>query len=211
MGFHFRKSIKLPGGFRVNLSKKGIGVSAGVKGFRVTKTADGKTYTTTSIPGTGLYSRKQISGGNSKKQKTDSEEPKISEYQKKCIEEIIQKEEKPFPYEHISFYLEDTQLINEDGTKRQDVLYKYKMRKPPFEKTANFSILSDTDTPDVIEISINDWVIGKVPVKDSIYINENWDRVDCVSALDVEGPRGTYDAKVHFRFFKPGMKPESER
>lgn len=54
MGFRFRKSIKLPGGFRLNISKSGVGASWGVKGFRVTETADGKVRKTVSIPGTGI-------------------------------------------------------------------------------------------------------------------------------------------------------------
>lgn len=35
MGFRIRKSFKLFPGVKVNVSKKGLGVSAGVKGFRV--------------------------------------------------------------------------------------------------------------------------------------------------------------------------------
>lgn len=54
MGFRFRKSINLGGGVRINLSKSGVGYSVGTKGLRVTKTADGKTRTTASIPGTGI-------------------------------------------------------------------------------------------------------------------------------------------------------------
>ena len=54
MGFRYRKSINLGGGFRINISKSGIGYSYGVKGFRKTKTARGTTRTTYSIPGTGL-------------------------------------------------------------------------------------------------------------------------------------------------------------
>lgn len=54
MGFSFRKSIKLGGGVRLNLSKSGIGASWGVKGFRVTKPAKGKARARASIPGTGL-------------------------------------------------------------------------------------------------------------------------------------------------------------
>lgn len=54
MGARFRKSIKLPGGFRINASKSGIGYSYGTKGFRVTKTANGTTRTTASIFGTGI-------------------------------------------------------------------------------------------------------------------------------------------------------------
>ena len=54
MGFRYRKSINLGGGFKINLSKSGLGYSWGVKGFRLTKTAKGTTRTTASIPGTGL-------------------------------------------------------------------------------------------------------------------------------------------------------------
>ncbi len=54
MGWRYRKSINLGGGFRINLSKSGIGYSWGVKGYRVTKTANGQTRRTYSIPGTGI-------------------------------------------------------------------------------------------------------------------------------------------------------------
>lgn len=35
MGFRIRKSINLFPGFKINLSKKGIGWSAGIKGLRI--------------------------------------------------------------------------------------------------------------------------------------------------------------------------------
>lgn len=54
MGFRYRKSINLGGGFRINISKSGIGYSWGVKGYRITKTAKGTTRRTSSIPGTEL-------------------------------------------------------------------------------------------------------------------------------------------------------------
>ncbi|MBC2169907.1 DUF4236 domain-containing protein [Listeria booriae] len=54
MRFRSRKSINLGGGFRINVSKSGIGYSWGVKGARITKTARGNTRTTLSIPGTGI-------------------------------------------------------------------------------------------------------------------------------------------------------------
>ena len=54
MGLRYRKSINLGGGFRINISKSGIGYSWGVKGYRITKTAKGRTRTTASIPGTGI-------------------------------------------------------------------------------------------------------------------------------------------------------------
>lgn len=54
MGVRYRKSINLGRGFRINISKSGIGYSYGVRGYRVTKTAKGSTRTTVSIPGTGI-------------------------------------------------------------------------------------------------------------------------------------------------------------
>lgn len=54
MGFRYRKSINLGGGFRVNISKSGVGYSWGTKGYRITKTAKGTTRRTASIPGTGI-------------------------------------------------------------------------------------------------------------------------------------------------------------
>ena len=54
MGFRYRKSIRLGGGFRINISGSGIGYSWGVPGYRITKTANGKIRQTASIPGTGI-------------------------------------------------------------------------------------------------------------------------------------------------------------
>lgn len=54
MGMRYRKSINLGGGFRVNLSKSGVGYSWGTKGYRITKKAGGGVRKTYSIPGTGI-------------------------------------------------------------------------------------------------------------------------------------------------------------
>ena len=54
MGFRYRKSVNLVGGFKVNFSKSGVGYSWGTKGYRITKTARGTTRRTYSLPGTGL-------------------------------------------------------------------------------------------------------------------------------------------------------------
>ena len=54
MGFRFKKSFNIGKHFKINLSKSGIGYSFGVKGFRIGKTAKGKTRKTISLPGTGL-------------------------------------------------------------------------------------------------------------------------------------------------------------
>lgn len=54
MSMRFRKSIKLGGGTKLNLSKSGVGVSTGVKGFRVSTNTSGRSRVTSSLPGTGL-------------------------------------------------------------------------------------------------------------------------------------------------------------
>lgn len=56
MGWGFRRSLKL-GPLKLNLSKSGVGYSIGGRGFRVGQDAKGRSYTSASIPGTGLYSR----------------------------------------------------------------------------------------------------------------------------------------------------------
>ena len=60
MALRFRKSFSLGKLFKVNLSKSGIGVSAGVPGFHVSLSPKGKARRTVSIPGTGIYSTKTI-------------------------------------------------------------------------------------------------------------------------------------------------------
>ena len=66
MGMRFRKSIKLGGGTKLNLSKSGVGISTGVKGFRVSKNTSGRSRVTASLPGTGLsYTKEYGSSGSS--------------------------------------------------------------------------------------------------------------------------------------------------
>ena len=54
MAMRYRKSINLGGGFRVNLNKKSVGLSAGGKGFRYSANSAGTRNRTISAPGTGL-------------------------------------------------------------------------------------------------------------------------------------------------------------
>jgi hypothetical protein len=76
MGLRVRKSIKLGGGARINLSKTGLGFSWGIPGFRITKTARKTTRKTYGIPGTGI-SFVEESG----KRKTRNAGPAISQSQ----------------------------------------------------------------------------------------------------------------------------------
>lgn len=71
MGLRFRKSIKLGGGFRLNLSKSGVGYSWGTKGFRISKSAKGRTRKTFSVPAQVfhiLLRRENQSGVNQQQQ-----------------------------------------------------------------------------------------------------------------------------------------------
>ena len=58
MGFSFRRSIKL-GPLRLNLSKSGVGLSAGVKGARVSK---GPRGTYLNVGAGGVQYRKKLDG-----------------------------------------------------------------------------------------------------------------------------------------------------
>lgn len=76
MGMRFRKSTKI-GPFRLTASKSGLSVSAGVKGFRVTKTARGGTRSTASIPGTGISFTEEKGAGGKKLKKTQGKVKKF--------------------------------------------------------------------------------------------------------------------------------------
>jgi hypothetical protein len=65
MGFGFRKSFKIAPGVRMNVSSRGIGVSAGVKGLRYSVNSRGQRRTTVSVPGTGLYYTSTFGGHSS--------------------------------------------------------------------------------------------------------------------------------------------------
>ena len=84
MGFRFRKSFKIAPGVRVNVGKKSIGISAGVKGARVSVNSSGRKTTTVGIPGTGLSyqktekicgAKKAQTGGFDDLPETDGVEP----------------------------------------------------------------------------------------------------------------------------------------
>jgi len=53
MGFRFRRSIRILPGIRVNIGKRGVSTSIGVRGAHVT-VGHGKVRETVGIPGSGL-------------------------------------------------------------------------------------------------------------------------------------------------------------
>ena len=91
MGFNFRKSISLIPGVKLNFSKGGASISAGVPGFRKSINTKGQVTTTASIPGTGFYytDKKKVLG-----KKTDKAE-KAEKPSKAAKATKEKKEEKP--------------------------------------------------------------------------------------------------------------------
>lgn len=78
MGLNFRKSINLGKGFKLNIGKKSVGISGGVKGARVSMNSSGRKTATFSLPGTGLsYSvnlNNLFKGKSSKKKGSDNKD-----------------------------------------------------------------------------------------------------------------------------------------
>ena len=54
MGFRVRKSFKIAPGVRMTVTPKSIGLSAGVKGARISANSSGRVTRTLSIPGSGI-------------------------------------------------------------------------------------------------------------------------------------------------------------
>ena len=55
MGFRFRRSMKILPGVRLTVGKSSVGISAGVRGARVSLNSSGRVTTSAGIPGSGLY------------------------------------------------------------------------------------------------------------------------------------------------------------
>src|SRR6266568_1859115 len=61
MPWGFRRSLRIAGPLRLNLSKSGLGLSLGVPGLHVGRGPRGA-YLRAGIPGTGVYYRKSLNG-----------------------------------------------------------------------------------------------------------------------------------------------------
>jgi hypothetical protein len=69
VAWRYRRSLRFPGGFKLNLSKSGVGYSWGFRGFRVGRDSRGRVSRTVSIPGTGIFNRQYVSGSKTQQQK----------------------------------------------------------------------------------------------------------------------------------------------
>lgn len=121
MGFRYRKSINLGGGFRINLSKSGVGYSWGTKGYRITKTASGKTRRTYSIPGTGLSYVDESGPTRTRRNTRPMQQPRqqqtqFNEYSEHKIESADISQFKAAEVSNISQSIEKTLRTNFWGT-----------------------------------------------------------------------------------------------
>jgi len=54
VGFRFQRRFKILPGLAINISKSGVGFSAGGRGFHAGIDSKGRRYTSASLPGTGI-------------------------------------------------------------------------------------------------------------------------------------------------------------
>lgn len=60
MAWGFRRSLRIAGPLRLNLSKSGLGLSLGVPGLHIGVSPKRRPYFRAGIPGTGIYYRKSL-------------------------------------------------------------------------------------------------------------------------------------------------------
>ncbi len=93
MGLRFIKSIKLPFGLRLNISKSGIGFSWGVKGYRKSISPKGKVRDTYTLPGTGLSYVKESSNHQKENKATSSKNETTSSQNVTKLKQVYLNEE----------------------------------------------------------------------------------------------------------------------
>ena len=98
MGLRFRKSISLLPGVRLNISKSGIGVSAGVPGLRGSINSSGRVTGTAGIPGTGVsYVKTKTIGKKNKKSSASSKDTGKGAHSEKSVASEMKSEHKELP------------------------------------------------------------------------------------------------------------------
>ena len=63
MGFRFRKSFRLLPGIRVNVSHRGVSLSAGPRVAKVSASSNGRVTRTFTLPGTGISHSRTLRSG----------------------------------------------------------------------------------------------------------------------------------------------------
>ena len=203
MGFRFRKSIKILPGIKLNIGKKSSSISIGNKFGGISVNSKTGVTARTSIPGTGISFTEKVNTFS----QTENNKPQTSTDSHAEYYENVQKISRAPKWEHIKFYADTpTDKVT------QDTLYLFKMRKPPFDKGLTLTLQEEVEESGAksLSILIKDSVVGFVPEGKVQYLNDNWDRVDAVSYLEVEGRRGTYDALVTIRLRLAELEPDTK-
>ncbi|KMY49608.1 DUF4236 domain-containing protein [Peribacillus loiseleuriae] len=108
MGLGFRKSFKIAPGVRLNVSNRGVGMSAGVKGLRYSVNSRGQRRTTASIPGTGISYTTTSSSGRKYKSAAQQNRQQLLRQQK----EIAKQEELQRARYEVEMYENKIELIH---------------------------------------------------------------------------------------------------
>lgn len=117
MGLGFRKSFKIAPGVRFNVSGKGVGVSAGVKGLRYSVNSRGQRRTTASIPGTGLSYTSTSSSGRKYKSAAHGNRQQLARQQR----EIEKQEELQRAQHEVDLFENKIELIHSIHKECDDV------------------------------------------------------------------------------------------
>lgn len=127
MGLRFRKSIKIAPGVRMNVGKKGVGVSVGTRGLRHTINSSGRSTSTVGLPGTGL------SYSTSRSYKTPAHQ-KRNELAKREREQakLAEQEHAKLQVELYENRIERMRSIHQESDEPVDWKAMYH-HKPPFE------------------------------------------------------------------------------
>lgn len=72
MGLRVRRSITICKGVKLNVGKKGMGISFGTRGLRYSINSSGRRTATVGIPGTGVYYTSSSGGAGKRKYSTDA-------------------------------------------------------------------------------------------------------------------------------------------
>lgn len=97
-------------------------------------------------------------------------------------------EEKVPAFEVIRYRVKGVTFRNEDGSNRQTILRKIKRREPPFNKAKDVTLAEyDFKGSPALAVCVNGVQVGNVPQESVQYILDNWERIDKISAFEVDG------------------------
>lgn len=99
-------------------------------------------------------------------------------------------------YEFVAYKLRGVTFKNNDGTDRQTILRKLKFHDAPFDTGADVSLQKyEFDGSPAIAVLVNDIQVGNIPAENVGFLNDNFDRIDAITAIDAYGGGRDHDGK----------------